>query len=235
MSEEAFRKAFGPTINLLTSNVDSLAKTELSDRFVAEFNELVTLETLLKESISEPYKQVALLGLLELRNALTLATLGLHKASFSASRSSLELLVAAPYFAMHPLKHLFWSNGRTDIVWAQLMDDEVGLFSGSNCDVLAPDLLEKSRQFQNLSKSAYRECSEFVHANPSACSLGTLNPSLCPDTAERLLSMFQTIRLIAAFAFLVIHRSSPTLHNDAVRDMILEFFPQSPEIRSIYE
>lgn len=118
-------------------------------------------------TILAPHPEVLLLtkAMKEFQAALSLLTTGHYRYAFVSLRSSLELSLAAIQHSGNTLSHLQWRNGRRDIVWASLVDEETGVLSVTFCREFAPQLEAEVKHVASLARSVYRSCSEYAHGN----------------------------------------------------------------------
>lgn len=97
--------------------------------------------------------------------ALLCLVQGFYRQAFSSLRLFLELALSAVKLSTNELDLRMWFLGKKDIIWAEVVDDDKGLFSNSYMTTFCPELLGEAKHVQGLSKKLYRECSEFVHGN----------------------------------------------------------------------
>jgi hypothetical protein len=112
-------------------------------------------------AISELIKSVAA----QFESATLFAAFGLYRQAFSALRLALELGLGAIYFSVFRLDLSEWLDGRGDIKWSQLTDDDNGVLSHRFSNAFFPDLTSDVPGFSIRAKRLYRELSEFVHGN----------------------------------------------------------------------
>lgn len=101
----------------------------------------------------------------QLESATLFASFGLYRQAFSALRLALELGLGASYFSVHRLELSEWLDGRGDISWSKLIDEDRGALSPRVAKAFFPELTKETQQFADNAKSLYRELSEFVHGN----------------------------------------------------------------------
>lgn len=101
----------------------------------------------------------------EFQAALNLITTGHYRYAFVSLRSSLELSLAHVEHSANLFFHLQWKNGRKDIVWNALVDNESGVLSGKFALEFAPTLVSEVTHVATLARAVYRTCSEYAHGN----------------------------------------------------------------------
>jgi hypothetical protein len=121
-------------------------------------------------------------GQIELSRALyTLATAD-YRAAFFYLRLFLELSLGAVAFSADLVQLEQWLSETTDLNWSALMDASSGVFSKLFIRAFSDGLEADAENYREMSKKVYRECSEYVHANPGThaptASAIAHNPSL---------------------------------------------------------
>lgn len=102
----------------------------------------------------------------EYQHALMAVVLGQYRQAFGSLRTYLELTCAALFFSANELHLRLWLRGEEDVSWSRLIDEDVGVFSHTFARAFFPELKDDVVHYRELAKKVYRECSEFVHANP---------------------------------------------------------------------
>lgn len=97
-----------------------------------------------------------------------------YRLAFFCLRSFLELSAAGLRFSAFEFELREWEMGRRDILWGKLSGDEMGVFSKSFAAAFFPLLSEETKHYAGLANRTYRECSEYVHANPMSHSADVL-------------------------------------------------------------
>lgn len=103
----------------------------------------------------------------EYQYALMAVTLGQYRQAFGALRTFLELTCAALLFSANELEMRLWLQGERDVSWTKLTDENNGVLSHTFARAFYPELKDDVSHYRQLAKKVYRECSEFVHANPN--------------------------------------------------------------------
>jgi hypothetical protein len=96
---------------------------------------------------------------------------GLYRQAFTALRLFLELTLAAVFYSANELRLIEWMDNRTDINWKRITQKNGGVFTERFARAFMPDLVTEAAHFGSIGAKLYRECSEFVHANPAATTL----------------------------------------------------------------
>ncbi|WP_130732915.1 hypothetical protein [Komagataeibacter xylinus] len=91
--------------------------------------------------------------------------IGLYRQAFSSLRLALEMGLAAIYFSARKLEFNEWIDGRMDIKWSKLVDEENGVLSKRFAKAFFSDMVEEVEKYRDNSISVYRNLSEYVHGN----------------------------------------------------------------------
>lgn len=125
--------------------------------------------------------------------------------AFFGLRSFLELSTAAVKFSAHELELREWEIGRRDILWSALVNTENGasVYGKAFATAFFPPLSEETRHYHGLAQRTYRECSQYVHANPGSHSSGEIEP----ERSKFWFELFESAVTSVFFLFLVRYHS----------------------------
>jgi hypothetical protein len=116
---------------------------------------------------SRPESELFDLAIREYQLGLILLSQGFYRHAFGNLRLFLELSLAAVYFSAYLVQLREWQHDMHDISWSQLSCPENGIlsvrFSNAFCSGLQGEVLS----YLTMAKKLHRECSEYVHGNPS--------------------------------------------------------------------
>lgn len=101
----------------------------------------------------------------QLESATFNLTLGLYRQAFSSLRLALEMGLAAIYFSANKMELHEWLDGRIDIKWSRLVDEENGVLSKRFAKAFYSDLTGDVDGYRKNAISVYRKLSEYVHGN----------------------------------------------------------------------
>jgi len=101
----------------------------------------------------------------QIESAALISAFGLYRQAFASLRLALEMGLGAVYFSIHRLELNEWQDGKADIKWSQLIDDERGVLSKRFADAFFKGLADESRLQKEAASRVYRKLSEFVHGN----------------------------------------------------------------------
>jgi len=124
---------------------------------------------------------------------------GMYRQSFSSLRLALELLFGAIYFSAYKLEYIEWRNGSGDLNWQTMNDKDNGVLSKRFSDAFFPELSIYVETQRNMTKSVYRELSEFVHGNYSTWNREKPSLAINEDLIEKYKCKFESISLISHF------------------------------------
>jgi len=91
--------------------------------------------------------------------------LGLYRQAFSSLRLALEMGLAAIYFSASKLELHEWLDGRMDIKWSKLIDEDNGVLSKRFSKAFYSDLVDEVESYRSKAIIVYRKLSEYVHGN----------------------------------------------------------------------
>ena len=92
-------------------------------------------------------------------------TWGLYRQAFFSLRLALEFGLATVYFSVHKIEHIEWINGKGDIVWSSLLDNDKGVLTKRFANAFFPELSDWIEDINVKARMTYRSLSEFVHGN----------------------------------------------------------------------
>ena len=101
----------------------------------------------------------------QLESATFSLALGLYRQAFSSLRLALEMGLAAIYFSVNKMELHEWLDGRMDIKWSRLIDEEDGVLSKRFAKAFFTDITDDVPGYRDSAISVYRELSEYVHGN----------------------------------------------------------------------
>lgn len=101
----------------------------------------------------------------QLESATLSACNGMYRQAFVSLRLALEMGLAAAYFSAHKLELHEWLDGRNDIKWSALIDNDNGVISSRFSKAFFDEFSQDVTTYRNKAKITYRKLSEFVHGN----------------------------------------------------------------------
>lgn len=101
-------------------------------------------------------------------------TIGLYRQAFSSLRLALEMGLGAIYFSTSRLEMHEWLDGRMDIKWSILIDEDNGVLSKRFIKAFFVELTDNADHFRSRAKVVYRKLSEYVHGNNETWSDGSI-------------------------------------------------------------
>lgn len=149
-------------INMNAIFEQTVAEHSDSDR---TFYYCTCIHEIAKNIGSEPEKRILMTACAQLQAATISASLGLYRQAFSSLRLALEMGLSATYFSVHRLELNEWLEGREDIRWSRLVDEEKGVLSSRFARAFFPELTNTILEKKEDATGLYRQLSEFVHGN----------------------------------------------------------------------
>jgi hypothetical protein len=166
---------------------------------------------------TRPEEPVLRMATCEYDFALAALTHGHYRHAFMGLRLTLELGLCTVHYSTHLLELKEWLNGDRDVNWHQLTESDSAVLSARCSKAFFPALQDRTQHYNRLARNVYRDCSQYVHANPSSTHL--LPDSLKFDSAS-FINWHQTadaVGMVVIFALSL--RYALTLsHND--RDVL---------------
>jgi hypothetical protein len=139
----------------------------------------------------------------EYQYALMAVAIGQYRQAFGSLRTYLELTCAALHFSAIELDMRLWLQGERDVSWARLADGDNGVLSHSFARAFYPGLKDDVTHYRELAKKVYRECSEFVHANPHTHEIIPGQVEFNEDMFFSWQEKAASARLVATFALVL--------------------------------
>jgi hypothetical protein len=171
----------------------------------------------------------------EYQMALLSNNIGLYQQAFMGLRFFFERSLVAVLFSAKELDLNLWKMGDRDTYWAEITDNDNGLFSQKFCKAFFPELKDEIAHFKAISQKVYRECSEYVHGNKKV--LGKI-PSVLEYSEELLVEWNQKAEVInRVLLFVFCLRYLKALKEEGIKEISLsiqeEFKGINPIIDSI--
>lgn len=110
-------------------------------------------------------KEILITVSAQLESANLNVVLGLYRQAFSSLRLAFEMGLAAMYFSVNKLELHEWLDGRSDIKWSSLVDEDNGVLSQRFAKAFFSECSEYSIDYRKKAITVYRKLSEYVHGN----------------------------------------------------------------------
>ncbi|MFL7008850.1 hypothetical protein [Enterovibrio norvegicus] len=127
------------------------------------------------QNISDaPERKILEMVSTQLESATLNMAYGMYRQAFTSLRLALEMGLGAAYFSVHKLELQEWLDGRADIKWSSLTDENNGVLSKRFTKAFFPEFEKDIDEYLRKSKEVYRGLSEYVHGNNEtweACSI----------------------------------------------------------------
>ena len=144
---------------------DQLGRAHHSASCISEFSEYI-LDPLEKGMFVTVSTQ--------LESATLNLTLGMYRQAFASLRLALEMGLGAIHFSVHKMELNEWLDGRADIRWSSLVDEENGVLSIRFANAFFKELSGEINGYRSKAVSTYRKLSEYVHGNSDTWLLSGL-------------------------------------------------------------
>lgn len=135
---------------------EKLGKLHNSSSYIFEFSECLhdPQEKKLLETVST-----------QLESATLNLALGLYRQAFASLRLAFEMGLAVMYFSVNKMDLHEWLDGRSDIKWSTLVDEENGVLSKRFAKAFFCECSVYIDNYRGIAISTYRKLSEYVHGN----------------------------------------------------------------------
>jgi hypothetical protein len=101
----------------------------------------------------------------QLETATLNATLGMYRQAFSSLRLALEMGLGAANFSVNKIELHEWLDGRADIKWSSVIDEDNGVLSVRFSNAFFQEFSADIASYRNKTVTIYRKLSEYVHGN----------------------------------------------------------------------
>lgn len=145
-------------------------------------------------------KQMLVTVSTQLEAATLNLALGLYRQAFASLRLALEMGLASIYFSVNKMELHEWLDGRTDIKWAKLVDEENGVLSKRFANAFFSECSPYSDTYRDKAISTYRKLSEFVHGNSETWEKSGLNLSFNSDLLDFYFENFKSTSEVILFS-----------------------------------
>lgn len=170
----------------------------------------------------------------QLESATFTLTLGLYRQAFSSLRLALEMGLAAIYFSAHRVELNEWLDGRMDIKWSRLVDEENGVLSQRFTKAFCKSLVDEVNTYRVTAISVYRELSEYVHGNNETWEFSSVKLSYKEELFEQYFECYKKATNVILFAAICRYISIVNETDRESLDFIPQEFKHIAAIRTIF-
>jgi hypothetical protein len=170
----------------------------------------------------------------QLESATLNLTLGLYRQAFSSLRLALEMGLASIYFSVNKMELHEWLDGRMDIKWSKLVDEENGVLSERFAMAFFSDMGDEVESYRTKAISVYRKLSEYVHGNNETWAGGGIKLIYNDDLFNKYCDYFRTVFEVVLFS--AICRYAKLFDDDARESLqfVPEEFSHISKIRELF-
>jgi len=180
------------------------------------------------------------LALKEYQLALVALTTGQYRHAFIGLRLFFEMMLAGVLFSACEINYRLWARNEKDIVWAELINEDRGVFCRNFCVSFNEELKDHTKPFKGMSEKVYRECSEYVHGNlhthirlPSQIQF---TKDVCLEWHDKAATMYLVILFLFSIRYLrslnTINNAKFTTYKSKIEAIIISELGHIPEIRN---
>jgi hypothetical protein len=210
---------------------------DLCREFTKAHNNSADLRLLEKFVESRVELQIFKLAVIEYHHALYSVSIAHYRQGYFSLRLFLELSLCCVLFSAHEIDSHIWLKGKKDTNWQSIISNENGVFSKNFIKAFFDEMGEYAEQYHVLAAKVYRECSEFVHGNPTSF-IGIEGEIAFSEELLRIwLERAQTVQRVVKFAFLCrFLKVTPTNKRGSFEDLLLtDFSEMAPLIAALQE
>jgi len=150
-------------------------------------------------------------------------SLGMYRQAFSTLRLAFEMALSVAHFSVHKLELQEWIDGRADIKWAALIDENNGILSNRFAKAFFPEFSEDISAYRSRAIGIYRKLSEYVHGNNETWSNSGLELKFNKGLLD---SYFESISVVEdVIIFVLACRYLKTFSPDVLET--LDFIPEN--------
>lgn len=147
---------------------EHFASADLAARHQVAHQRLLDVEKLFGSVVTRRESRMFVLATEMFADGLCQLACANYRLAFYSLRAFLEISSAAVRFSAFELELRDWEGGRRDISWTLLSGDETGPYSVPFVRAFLEEIKDETKHYLALARRVYRECSEYVHANPSS-------------------------------------------------------------------
>ncbi len=135
----------------------------------------------------------------QLESATLNLTLGMYRQAFASLRLALEMGLGATHFSVHKMELNEWLDGRADIRWSSLVDENNGVLSIRFANAFFKELSVDINGYRSKAVSTYRKLSEYVHGNSDTWAMSGLKVSYNQDLFDAYFKHFTAVSEVIIF------------------------------------
>lgn len=135
----------------------------------------------------------------QLESATLNLTLGMYRQAFASLRLALEMGLGATHFSVHKMELNEWLDGRADIRWSSLIDEDNGVLSIRFSNAFFKELSGEMNGYRSKAIITYRKLSEYVHGNNDTWVKSGLKVSYNKELIDAYFSHFTAVSEVIIF------------------------------------
>lgn len=179
-------------------------------------------------------KQMLVTVSTQLESATLNLTLGLYRQAFASLRLALEMGLATMYFSVNKMELHEWLDGRSDIKWSKLVDEESGVLSKRFSNAFFSECTSYTNEYRDKAIFTYRKLSEYVHGNSETWGKSGLKLSYNSELLGFYFDSYKSITEV--ILFVAVCRYTKLLDENSRESLqfIPEEFNHISEIRELF-
>lgn len=160
--------------------------------------------------------------------------LGLYRPAFSSLRLALEMGLAAIYFSANKMELHEWLDGRVDIKWSKLSDEEHGVLSKRFAKAFFSDLTDSVEDYRVKANAVYRKLSEYVHGNSETWVNSGIKLSYKEALFDKYFDYYKSVSEVILFAAICRYAKFFDVSTRESLQFIPEEFSHISKIRELF-
>ncbi|MBA3010225.1 MAG: hypothetical protein KKF12_09375 [Proteobacteria bacterium] len=207
----------------------NLESQKIFSQTISEKEKLGTLHHLssciyeFAKCLPDPQERVILVTVsAQLESATFNLALGLYRQAFASLRLAFEMGLAAIYFSVNKMELHEWLDGRSDIKWTNLVDEEKGVLSKRFAKAFFSECSEHIDNYREKALTTYRKLSEYVHGNNETWEKSGLKLKYNDTLFELYFKYHKSVSEVILFAAVCRYIK---LFSDSTRET-LQFIPE---------
>lgn len=163
-TDDYYREVVDKCKDILDQTLTSEHLASLSESHASIFDFQIWLQIV----EGKPESNMFRVAIREYQMALLCLNFGQYNLSFAGLRFFLERALVAIFLSSKEIDLRLWERGERDTYWNEIVDRDNGLLSTKFSRAFFPELKDEIEIHRSIAAKVYRECSEFIHANPGA-------------------------------------------------------------------
>lgn len=168
----------------------------------------------------------------EYRTMLLFLCMGLYKNAYMSLRGYFELTLFGVLISTSDLDFRLWKQGKKDVHWSEVTNDENGIFSKKFIGIYNELFLPERDNANILARELYRNCSEYIHSGYKIINEDS-DITFDQNTYDNFCHNVSQINRIITFAFCVRYKED-LLKAEVKEELYESIIEQLPDISAVH-